>query len=319
MAIIVPDPRRADTGGFPLKPGALCGIRLTMMHPIARRSAALALALAAAACSNKAAEPAASSKMLRLSMIPTTDPGKMSRESQPLVAYLEKATGAKVDLIVPINYAAVVEGFGADKVDIAYFGGFTYVQSHQRFGAVPLVQRERDQAFHSLFITQADSPLASLTDLKGHSFAFGDVNSTSGHLMPEYFMRQAGVDPEVLARAVYTGGHDATALAVANKRVDAGALDEAVFQKITKDGKLDPATVKVFYTTPPFLDYVWAARKGLDPALADAFAKAMLALDAGNPEHKAVLDLLQATRYVKADDASYDKLREAAKGAGLLK
>jgi phosphonate transport system substrate-binding protein len=252
-------------------------------------------------------------------MIPTTAADKMVRESEPLKAYLEQATGAKVELTIPLNYAAVVEAFGADKVDIAYFGGFTYVQAHKRFDAQPLVQRDRDQAFHSLFITHAGSPIGSLADLKGKQFAFGDVNSTSGHLMPEYFMRQQGVDPGVIAGALYTGGHDATALAVANSKADAGALDEAVYARLIKDRKLDAAELKVFYTTPPFFDYVWAARKALDPALADAFRRAMLALDAGNPQHKPVLDLLQATHYVRADDASYGPLREAATTAGLLK
>jgi phosphonate transport system substrate-binding protein len=293
----------------------------------ARRSLAsttlwlIAALLAGPGCSNKPGADGAggSVKTIRLSMIPTTDPGKLARESAPLVAYLEKQTGAKIELTVPLNYAAVVEAFGADKVDVAYFGGFTYVQAHKRFGAQPLVQRERDQAFHSLFITQAESPIAGLADLAGHSFAFGDVNSTSGHLMPEYYLRQAAVDPDVIAKAIYTGGHDATALAVANKKVDAGALDEAVFQKLTKDGKLDASKLKVFYTTPPFFDYVWCARRGLDPALAEAFRKAMLALDTGDPQHQVVLALLQATRYVPADDASYDKLREAATTAGLLR
>ncbi|HEX8115341.1 MAG TPA: phosphate/phosphite/phosphonate ABC transporter substrate-binding protein [Kofleriaceae bacterium] len=284
---------------------------------------ALAASAGAPACSKSGSEGAGSSarsaKTLRVSMIPTTAADKMLRESEPLEAYLEQATGAKVELTIPLNYAAVVEAFGADKVDIAYFGGFTYVQASKRFGARPLVQRDRDQAFHSLFITQAGSPISSLADLQGKRFAFGDVNSTSGHLMPEYFMRKQGVDPEVIARAIYTGGHDATALAVANAKVDAGALDEAVYARLIKDGKLDAAGLKVFYTTPPFFDYVWAARKALDPALADAFRRAMLALDAGNPQHKPVLDLLQATRYVPADDASYGALREAATAAGLLK
>jgi phosphonate transport system substrate-binding protein len=302
-------------------------MRLIMRHsPLARSTAAAlpGLALAAclaAGCSNQSgsADHGAPGKTLRLSMIPTTDPGKMARDSEPLVSYLETKMGARIELTVPLNYAAVVEAFGADKVDVAYFGGFTYVQAHKRFGARPLVQRERDQAFHSLFITQADSPIAGLADLAGKSLAFGDVNSTSGHLMPEYFLRQAAVDPEVIQRAIYTGGHDATALAVANRKVDAGALDEAVFQKLTRDGKLDAGKLKVFYTSPPFFDYVWSARQGLDPALGDAFAKAMLALDPRDPKHKAVLDLLQATRYVPASDASYDKLREAATAAGLLK
>jgi len=252
-------------------------------------------------------------------MIPTTDPGKILRESQPLVAYLERETGAKVDLTVPTNYAAVVEAAANDQVDIAFLGGFTYVQAARRAGVKPLVQRERDQNFHSLFITQPGSGINSLADLKGHTFAFGDVNSTSGHLMPEYFMREAKVDPEVIAKAIYSGGHDATALAVANKKVDAGAMDETVYQRMTKEGKLDPKQVRIFYTTPPFMDYVWAARKGLDPKLADAFSAALLKLSASDPAQKNLLDLLGATKYVKAEDASYDKLRQAAKEAGLLK
>jgi phosphonate transport system substrate-binding protein len=86
-----------------------------------------------------------------------------------------------------------------------------------------------------------------------------------------------------------------------------------------KDGKLSESQVRVFYTTPPFFDYVWAARKGLDPAIAKAFADAMLALDAGNAEQKTILDLLSASKYVKAEDSSYGPLRQAAKDAGLLK
>ena len=108
-------------------------------------------------------------------------------------------------------------------------------------------------------------------------------------------------------------------LAVANKKVDAGALDETIFQRMVSDGKLDSNQVNVFYTTPPYMDYVWAARKGLDPKLADAFAAAFLKLDGADPAHKAILDFLNATRYVRAEDASYDRLRQAATEAGLLK
>jgi phosphonate transport system substrate-binding protein len=156
-------------------------------------------------------------------MIPSTDPGKIVRESQPLVKYLQRKTASRVELVVPTNYAAVVEAIANDRVDIAYLGGFTFVQASQRTGVRPIVQRERDQNFHSVFITQPDSGINSLADLKGHSFAFGDVNSTSGHLMPAYYMRWAGIDPGALAKTLYTGGHDATALAVANAKVDAGA------------------------------------------------------------------------------------------------
>ncbi|MBV9928485.1 MAG: putative selenate ABC transporter substrate-binding protein [Acidobacteria bacterium] len=287
-----------------------------------RTTLLLAFLLAAGLClscsgGNRAGQ--ASQTTLRLSMIPTTDPGKMLRESQPLVDYLQRETGAKVELTIPTNYAAVVEAVGSDQVDIAHFGGFTYVQASARYGVTPLVQRDRDQNFHSVFITQPGSNVNGLADLKGHTFAFGDVNSTSGHLMPEYFMRQSGVDADVIAKAVYTGGHDATALAVSNRKVDAGALDELVFERMTKEGKLAPDSVRVFYTTPAFFDYLWAARKGLDPGLAESFAGALLKLDASKADDKKVLDILSATKYVKASDPDYEKLRQAARDAGLLK
>ena len=279
---------------------------------------ALCLALMFNAGCRSRSQPTAA-KTLRLSMIPTTDPGKIVRESQPFVAYLEQATGAKVELTVPTNYAAVVEAIANDQVDIAYLGGFTYVQAAERAGVRPLVQRDRDQNFHSLFITQADSSINSLAALSGHTFAFGDVNSTSGHLMPEYFMRAAGVPPDALAKVIYSGGHDATAFAVANKKVDAGAMDEAVYEKMVQENRLTPAQVKVFYKTPPFFDYVWAARKGLDPQVAAAFSAAMLQLNANDAEQKKILDLLGATKYVRANDGDYDRLRQAARDAGLLR
>jgi phosphonate transport system substrate-binding protein len=278
---------------------------------------AVVLLLIAAGC--KGGRGGASEPLLRLGMIPSTDPGKIVRNSQPLVKYLEKETGARVELVVPTNYAAVVEAIANDRVDIAYLGGFTFVQASRRAGVQPLVQRERDQNFHSVFITQPGSGINSLADLKGHSFAFGDVNSTSGHLMPAYYMRVARVDPNLIVRALYTGGHDATALAVANRKVDAGAMDELVLGNMLKTDKIKPDQVKVFYTTPAFFDYVWAARKGLDPKLSDSFASALLKLDASNPDNKVLLDLLNATKYVRAEDSSYEKLRQAASEEGLLK
>lgn len=282
-------------------------------------SVACATLLLCAACKDSAESAAAPA--LRVSMIPTTDPGKALRESQPLIDYLGKATGTRVTLTIPSNYAAVVEALVNDQVDLAYLGGFTYLQASARAGVVPLVQRDRDQNFHSVFVTQPKSPIQTLLDLKGHSFAFGDVNSTSGHLMPESFLREANVDPEVISKALYTGGHDATLLAVANGKVDAGVLDEAVFQRMTRgqSPKVDPASVRVFLTSPPFFDYVWVARKGLEPRVQQAFSEAMLALSPSRAEDKPVLDLLAATKYLKAEDASYQTLRQVALQSGLLK
>jgi phosphonate transport system substrate-binding protein len=289
-------------------------------HPIASwggRRLALAAALLTLAFAGGCNSKPATEARLRISMIPTTDPGKALRENQPLLAYWQKQTGQTPELTIPTSYAAVVEALVNDKVDIAYLGGFTYVQASARAGVKPLVQRTIDQQFHSVFITQTGSKIHSLGDLHGH-FVFGDVNSTSGHLMPLYYMQQEKADPELINNASYSGAHDATALAVANGKAEAGAMDEQVYQKMTANGQLKPGAVRVFYTTPPFFDYVWVADKNLDPKIASAFADSMKALNAGNPDQKALLDLLNAKGYVVANDADYAKLRDAAKNAGLL-
>ena len=281
-------------------------------HRLALSAALLTLAFVGG-CNSKPANEA----RLRISMIPTTDPSKALRDNQPLLAYWQKQTGETPELTIPTSYAAVVEALVNNKVDIAYLGGFTYVQASARAGVKPLVQRTIDQQFHSVFITQTDSKVHSLADLHGH-FVFGDVNSTSGHLMPLYYMEQEKVDPEVIKNASFSGAHDATALAVANGKAEAGAMDEQVYNKMIANGQLKPGTVRVFYTTPPFFDYVWVANKNLDPKVASAFADSMKALSADNPEQKALLDLLNVKGYVVANDADYEKLREAAKSAGLL-
>ncbi len=257
------------------------------------------------------------SERLRISMIPTTDPGKVLRETQPLLAYWKQQTGRRPELTIPTSYAAVVEALTNNKVDIAYLGGFTYVQAASRAGVKPLVQRIIDQQFHSVFITQRDSKIQSLADLHG-IFVFGDVNSTSGHLMPLYYMQQGKVDPAVIRNAIFSGAHDATALAVANRRAEAGSMDEQVYKKMTGNGQLKPGAVRIFYTTPPFFDYVWVANKNLDPKVSDSFASAMTSLHAGNPDQKALLGLLNSQGYVPARDADYAKLRDAAQSAGLL-
>jgi phosphonate transport system substrate-binding protein len=232
---------------------------------------------------------------------------------------LEKVTGRKVKLTIPLYYAEVVQDLVEGQLDVAHLGGLTFLLASKRAGVVPLVQRERDRRFHSKFIT-AREDVKSLADLRGKFFAFGDVNSTSGHLMAAYFMRKEGVDPAVLDRAIYTRGHDATALAVAEKRVDAGALDEAVWARLVEEGKVDASKVRVFWTTPAFVDYVWVGRGDLEPAVQKKVAEAFLTLDPASAEDKKVLDLLGATGpYVPADAADYASLREAAINEGLLR
>ncbi len=254
---------------------------------------------------------------IRIGMIPDAGATQVSVEQKaPLQAYLEKALGRPVRLIIPTNYNATVEGLGNGSLDIAYLGGLTYVKAHELYGAIPLVQREADRTFHALFITQANSPIKSLADLKGKRFAFGDINSTSGHLMPYYAMQKAGIDPDKDLKFRYTGSHAATVKAVEAGAVDAGACDETVFNEMTHDGKADPKKLRVFYTTAPFVDYVWAARANLDAATQKAIIKAFTELKPGKDDK--ILAILRAHKFVAADNAEYDAIRTTAKQLKLF-
>jgi len=258
---------------------------------------------------------------LRVSAIPDEAPTELVRKFEPLGKYLEQATGMKVEFVAVTDYAAVVEGLAAKKLDMAWLGGFTFVQARLRTGnAIPIVQRAEDEKFTSRFITTASSGIRQLSDLKGHTFAFGSASSTSGHLMPRYYMLQAGIDPDTdLKRVAYSGAHDATAAFVESGRVDAGVLNASVWDKLVETKKVDTTKVRVFATTPPYYDYNWTVRGDLDPALVKKLTGAFLALDPKNPAHANVLNVQRASRFIPTRPENYKGIEQAARSAGLLK
>lgn len=278
------------------------------------------LALAAGIALSVSAVFAHAADVLKVSAIPDEAPTELLRKFKPLGAYLEQELGMKVEFVPVADYAAVVEALAADRIDMAWLGGFTFVQARLKTGnAVPLVQREQDAEFTSKFIT-ADPAVKSLQDLKGKTFAFGSVSSTSGSLMPRYFMLQDGIKPEeFFSRVAYSGAHDATVAWVQAGKADAGVLNASVWQKLVDSKKVDTDKVKVFATTPTYYDYNWTVRGTLDPALQAKIKAAFLALDPAKPEQKAILDLQAASRFIDTKPENYEGIEEAARAAGLLK
>lgn len=278
------------------------------------------LALAAGIALSVSAVFAQAADVLKVSAIPDEAPTELLRKFKPLGAYLEQELGMKVEFVPVADYAAVVEALAADRIDMAWLGGFTFVQAHLKTGnAVPLVQREQDAEFTSKFIT-SDPAVKSLQDLKGKTFAFGSVSSTSGSLMPRYFMLQDGIKPEdFFSRVAYSGAHDATAAWVQAGKADAGVLNASVWQKLVDAGKVDSDKVKVFATTPTYYDYNWTVRGNLDADLQAKIKSAFLALDPAKPEQKAILDLQAASRFIETKPENYEGIEEAARAAGLLK
>ena len=257
---------------------------------------------------------------LRVTAIPDESPTELARKAAPLVKYLENRLGMKVEFTPVSDYAAAVETLVNRKVDLAWFGGFTFVQANVRSGGkvIPLVQREEDEKFKSVFIS-ADPAIQKLADLKGKDVSFGSQSSTSGHLMPRSFLLQAGLNPEKdFRRVAFSGAHDATIAAVASGKVQAGALNISVWDKFVADKKVDTGKLHVVYTTPAYYDYNWTVHADMPAALRDKITKAFLDLNKATPEGKEILELQRATRFVPTRADNYKGIEAAARSADLL-
>jgi len=265
---------------------------------------------------------AAAQGVLRVSAIPDEAPTELQRKFKPLGDYLAREIGIKVEFTPVTDYAAVVESLATKKLDLAWLGGFTFVQTKLRTKgtAIPIVQRAEDEKFLSRFIVPLDSPAKTLADLKGKSFAFGSPSSTSGHLMPRYYLLQAGVDPDKDFRNVaFSGAHDATVAFVAGGKAEAGVLNASVWDKLIESKNPNALKVRVLATTPPYYDYNWTVRGDLDPALVKKITAAFLKLDPNNPAHKEIMSLQRASKYIPTKASNYDGIENAARSAGLIK
>jgi phosphonate transport system substrate-binding protein len=231
-------------------------------------------------------------------------------EREPLRAYLSKVMESQVDIAAPDSFRDTVAQLGNGTYNFACLGALMYIRAHAKYGVIPLVQRARDKNYYTVFITGTNSPIYSLRDLKGKQFAFGDQDSTSAYLMPYYELQKAGIDPETYFHFRYSGSHPATAAMVEDGVVDAGAIDETVLNFLIGTGKIDGKKVRIFYTSKPYVDYVWVARKEVPEAERERFIHALLALKEGKDD--AILKVLRGKRFVMANDQEYAEARKIA-------
>ena len=264
----------------------------------------------------------AQQSVLKITTIPEEAATEQVRKFGPITRYLERTLGMKVEFTPVTDYPAAVEALVNKQVDVVWFGGFTHVQAQLRSGGkiIPIAQREEDTQFRSVFITQTDSGIKNLADLKGKQVSFGSQSSTSGHLMPRAYLLQAKLDPDRdFRRVAYSGAHDATIASVVGGRVDAAALDITVWRKFVEDKKVDTSKVNVFYTTPPYFNYNWSVHADMPAALRERITKALLDISMGNAEGKEILTLNRATKYIATKAENYKDLEAAGRSAGLIK
>jgi phosphonate transport system substrate-binding protein len=263
-----------------------------------------------------------SEELIRLSGIPDENPTELQRKFQPMVDHLEQRLGTKVQYVPVIDYGAAVSALAAGKIDFAWLGGFTFVQAKVMAGAEPVVMRDIDRKFKSVFIANTASGITKAEDIRGKSFAFGSKSSTSGHLFPRHFLITVlHIDPEkdFSGAPIYSGAHDATVKMVESGKVQSGALNIEVWNRMLSTGKVDTSKVKVIWTTPEYVDYVWAARKGIPRPTIEKFANAFLSLDPAHPAERQVLEIQGAQKFVRANPEDFDTIEKVARSTGLLK
>lgn len=269
------------------------------------------------------ATASASDKTFKISAIPDYNAAEMTRSFDSFAGYLAKETGLKVEYVPVTDYAAVVTAFRRGEIDLVWFGGLTGVQARARVpGSEAIAQRPQDEKFQSVFIKQAGlEKVKDINDVKGHSLAFGSESSTSGHLMPRFFLTEAGINPDnaLDGAPIYSGSHDKTYGLVEAGSVQLGAVNKQYWDKMVKEGKVKTDKVAHFYTTPEYYDYNWTINLVDEKFGADTKEKVKTALLNANAESSTVMKLLSAEKFIPTKNENYQNIENVAKGLGLIK
>ena len=290
----------------------------------------IAVATAVASCGS--GPLGTESPVLHIGAIPDQNPEKLNRLYSSLSAELSDQLKVPVEYVPVSNYPAAVTAFRTGSLDLVWFGGLTGVQARlQTPGAKVLAQRDIDAKFTSVFIANGASGLRpfstgdQLTNLKGRRLSFGSESSTSGRLMPQYFMSQNGVGTDELAGGApgFSGSHDATIAVVQSGAYEVGALNEQVWKSNVEDGRADPNKVSVIWRTPPYVDYHWVARPDLDERFGNGFTNkvqtALLAITADTPRGETILELFGAAEFIPAQNSDYDKIEAVGRQLGKIR
>lgn len=274
-----------------------------MLATLKRFGLAAALTIAATLPASAADRP----EKLVVGLLPGESAPTVMRLNEPLRAYLEKRLGLPVELVVGANYAATGEALRFGRLDIAYLGPVTYILQSKHAKLEPFSRPSHEvvgPTFQAVVIVPADSPAKTLADLKGKEVAFGDPASTSGTWVPRYMFAEAGLVSERDYTLRVLGAHDAVALAVVNHKADAGGLSMPIYNRLLKEGKIDPKTVRVLAESPAIPEYMWTFRQGLDPAFKEEIRKAFMGIN--DPE---ALKVFRAEAFIPCVDADVDRVR----------
>lgn len=290
----------------------------------------LLLLSAIAACNPSNSDRGQTPQPLIAGAIPDQDPEKLQRLYGKLADYLEAELGVAVEYKPVQDYTAAVTAFRVGDLELVWFGGLTGVQARlQVENAEAIAQREIDAEFTSVFIASTRSGIDPLNDLKelenlkGRTLTFGSESSTSGRLMPQFFLKEAGVNLEDFKGAVgFSGSHDATIQLVEAGTYEVGALNSQVWKSRLEAGEVDGDKVRVIWETPTYYDYHWVIHPQVQERYGEDFPQkvqlALLKLNPDNPDHQEILELFGANRFIPTQNENYAEIEEVGRTIGKI-
>jgi phosphonate transport system substrate-binding protein len=291
---------------------------MTAVPSLRRLLRALLLALLPALLGCREA-PVPDPEVLRFGAIPDQSPAQVLDQHGALMDRVCGAAQRRCRWVPVDSYEALVDRLGRGEVDLAYLGAATFAQARQRHGAVPLVMRDIDFRFTSVILVRKDAPLQSLADLRQHRFAFANRSSTSGHFMLRQRLAQEQLVPERdFASVRYSANHDGAMPALADGEDDASAVNSLVYYPRATPGDAVASKLRVLWQSPPFVDYVWAARPALSAPLRQRLTDAFLDLDIASATDRAALQAEGAGGYVPAFPEDFEEVHAVLRALGKL-
>lgn len=258
--------------------------------------------------------------ILHVGVLPDQDVQDLRDRYDPLLEYLVAETGLEFKLVVPANYGELVRLFGEGAIDLAYLGGFTFLQAHSRYHAEPLVMRDVDMRFTSLFLTSGNNSSRDLKAFEGKVFSFGSKYSTSGHLMPRHFMQsKKQIIPEkFFSRVIFSGAHDQTAYRIRDGVADLGVANAEIIRAMIGDGRLQKNDLHIIWETPPYPDYVWSVKHNLTEDVKNKIRDAFLGLGIDRVDHAGILSGMGTKAFFPTGINDFSSLKDVADSLGFL-
>jgi len=284
---------------------------------ILKKIAAAALFTMLAVPAFAQANDPAKTGVLRIGFIPAEDSRAMVRQSQGILDIVAKQTGLKVEAFVGSDYNGTIEALRNGHVDVALLGPFSYVlattQAPVEAFAVTVIAKTMRPSYKAIIIARKDSPINSINDLKGHTFAFVDPGSTSGYMVPAAAFKKAGITPEKdFKQVMYSGGHDATIVAVGEGKVEAGAVADRIFERGCAKGLADCSKIKTIWESPDIWNDPVLYRKNMPEDLKKKIRDAFYSI-----KNLPFGEMGTVARFDPITDKDYDALRDIAKTLNL--